>query len=66
MDKGIVVAKGDEHRIAPEMADAVNHFDLFLNAVPFRPSRSMCEVCPLDALCQAGSTQRLIVSLNHN
>lgn len=64
VDEGLVVAKGDEHIIAPRMADAVHHFDLFLNAVPFRPSRSMCEICPLDALCQAGSTQKLIVSLN--
>jgi hypothetical protein len=64
--EGLVLHKGDEMRINPDMADAVNHFDLFLNAVPFRPSRSMCEVCPLDTLCQAGSTQRLIVSLNQN
>jgi hypothetical protein len=64
VEHGIVVQKGDEMRINPELADAVNHFDLFLNAVPFRPSRSMCEACPLDHLCQAGSTQRLIVSLN--
>jgi hypothetical protein len=63
-DKGLVVGKGEEYQIAPMMADAVNHFDLFVNAVPFRPSRSMCDVCPLDKLCQAGSTQKLIVSLN--
>lgn len=66
VDAGLVLEKGDELRINPEAADAVNHFDLFLNAVPFRPSRSMCDVCPLDALCQAGSTQRLIVTLNQN
>ena len=63
---GLIVAKADEYRINPDVADAVNHFDLFLNAVPFRPSRAMCDVCPLDALCQAGSTQKLIVSLNQN
>jgi hypothetical protein len=66
VDKGLVVGKEDELQISPEVVDAVNHFDLFLNAVPFRPSRAMCEACPLDALCQAGSTQRLIVSLNQN
>jgi hypothetical protein len=64
VEKGLLVAKADEHRISPDLADAVNHFDLFLNAVPFRPSRAMCDACPLDALCQAGSTQKLIVSLN--
>ena len=64
VDRGLVVGKGDELQLAPEMADAVNHFDLFVNAVPFRPSRSMCDVCVLDKLCQAGSTQKLIVSLN--
>lgn len=63
---GLVLAKEDQYRINPDFADVVNHFDLFLNGVPFRPSRSMCEVCPLDALCQAGSTQKLIVSLNQN
>ena len=63
---GLVLQKGDEMRINPDLADAVSHFDLFLNAVPFRPSRAMCEACPLDRLCQAGSTQRLIVSLNQN
>ncbi|HUR69303.1 MAG TPA: hypothetical protein VM370_08650 [Candidatus Thermoplasmatota archaeon] len=63
-DKGLVVGKGDEHQLSPEIADAVNHFDLFVNAVPFRPSRAMCDVCALDKLCQAGSTQKLIVSLN--
>ena len=61
---GLVLNKEDEYRINPDLAEAVHHFDLFLNAVPFRPSRAMCEVCPLDALCQAGSTQKLIVSLN--
>lgn len=64
VELGLVDAKGDEYRLAPPMADAVNHFDLFVNAVPFRPSRAMCDLCPLDALCQAGSTQKLIVSLN--
>lgn len=64
VDHGLVLQKGDECRIAPEVADAVNHFDLFLNGVPFRPSRAMCEACPLDTLCQAGSTQRVIVNLN--
>lgn len=66
VDKGLVHQKGDECRIAPEHADAVSHFDLFLNTVPFRPSRAMCSACPLDTLCQAGSTQKLIVSLNQN
>lgn len=62
---GLVLAKEDAYRINPDLVDAVNHFDLFLSAVPFRPSRAMCDVCPLDRLCQAGSTQRLILSLNH-
>ena len=61
---GLLARKGDELRISPDVSDAVNHFDLFLNAVPYRASRTMCEVCPLDALCQAGSTQKLIVALN--
>lgn len=66
VEHNLVVGKGDELRINPEVRDAVNHFDLFLNAVPFRPSRAMCDACPLDKLCQAGSTQRLIVNLNAN
>lgn len=66
VDMRLVVQKGDECRLSPEVSDAVNHFDLFLNGVPFRPSRAMCEACPLDALCQAGSTQRVIVGLNQN
>lgn len=64
VDQGLVIGKGDAHQIAPGAADAVNHFDLFVNAVPFRPSRAMCDVCALDKLCQAGSTQKLIVNLN--
>lgn len=64
VERGLVVNKGDDYQIAPDMADAVNHFDLFVNAVPFRPSRMMCDMCALDKLCQAGSTQKLIVSLN--
>lgn len=63
---GLIIEKEEAYRISPDLADAVNHFDLFLNAVPFRPSRQMCDACPLDALCQAGSTQRLIVTLNQN
>jgi hypothetical protein len=62
----LVLHEGQQYRINPDLQDAVNHFDLFVNAVPFRPSRAMCDVCPLDALCQAGSTQKLIVSLNQN
>ena len=64
VERGLVAGKGDEFQLAPEAVDAVNHFDLFVHAVPFRPSRMMCDACPLDALCQAGSTQKLIVSLN--
>jgi hypothetical protein len=63
-ERGLVAGKGDEMQLTTEALDAVNHFDLFVNAVPFRPSRAMCDVCPLDALCQAGSTQKLIVNLN--
>lgn len=63
-ERGLVESKGDEFHLAADAVDAVNHFDLFVNAVPFRPSRAMCDVCPLDALCQAGSTQKLIVNLN--
>lgn len=66
VQNGLFLAKEDEYVINPDMRDAVNHFDLFLNGVPFRPSRAMCDVCPMDALCQAGSTQKLIVSLNQN
>lgn len=64
VQRGLVTAKDDEHVLSPDVLDAVHHFDLFLNAVPFRPSRPMCAACPLDALCQAGSTQKLIVNLN--
>lgn len=63
---GLVAQKGDQHQLSPTVLDAVNHFDLFLNAVPYRASRAMCDVCPLDLLCQAGSTQKLIVALNAN
>ena len=63
-EEGLVLHKGDEYALAPDVVDAANHFDLFLNGVAFRPSRAMCEACPLDALCQAGSTQKLIVNLN--
>lgn len=62
----LVLKQGDAHTINPDLADAVHHFDLFLNGVPYRPSRSMCDVCTLDTLCQGGSTQKLIVSLNQD
>jgi hypothetical protein len=61
---GLLAQQGDQYQLTPEILDAVNHFDLFLNGVPYRASRAMCDACPLDALCQAGSTQKLIVSLN--
>ena len=60
----LLAQKADTYQIVPGMLDSVNHFDLFLNGVAYRASRAMCDVCPLDALCQAGSTQKLIVSLN--
>lgn len=61
---GLVAQKDDAYQLSPHVLDAINHFDLFLNAVPYRASRAMCEACPLDLLCQAGSTQKLIVALN--
>ena len=64
VEAGLVLAEGDAHRIDPAMADAIHHFDLFLNGVPFRASRAMCATCPLDALCLAGGTQRALVALN--
>lgn len=60
----LVAQSGDAYQLAPATIDSVNHFDLFLNGVAYRASRAMCDVCPLDALCQAGSTQKLIVSIN--
>ncbi len=45
-------------------ADVYNHFDLFVHETAFHPSRDMCRVCKLDALCRAGSTQLLILGLN--
>jgi hypothetical protein len=61
---GIVLAEGEKHRIDPQMHDAVQHFDLFVNGVAFRASREMCAACPLDVLCQAGTTQRVLVGLS--
>ncbi|MHB8604155.1 MAG: hypothetical protein ACYDCK_02775 [Thermoplasmatota archaeon] len=61
----LVLADGADYRISDELRDALHHLDLFLHAVPYHPSRDMCDVCPLDDLCQAGSTQKLIVALNH-
>jgi len=46
------------------IGDEINHFGLFLNEVAYHPSRQMCDVCKLDRLCRAGSTQLLIVALN--
>lgn len=60
----LVERTGDSLQLASVHKDALNHLDLFMNAVPYHPSRDMCRVCALDDLCQAGSTQRLIVSLN--
>ena len=60
----LVVASGDVFSLNPEHRDALNHLDLFMNAVPYHPSRDMCRACALDDLCQAGSTQKLILSLN--
>jgi hypothetical protein len=60
----ILVKDKDTYALNEALKDRVNHVDLFMNAIPYHPSRDMCEVCPLDELCQAGSTQKLIVSLN--
>ena len=64
VERGLVLAEGEQHRIDPGMRDAIHHFDLFVNGVAFRASREMCAACPLDALCQAGLTQRVLVGLN--
>ncbi len=54
----------DNFQLNPDVTDDVNHFDLFIHEVAFHPSRDMCRVCPMDALCRAGSTQLLILGLN--
>ncbi len=60
----LVLLDGESYTLNAERRDPLNHLDLFLNAVPYHPSRDMCRVCPLDDLCQAGSTQKLILNLN--
>lgn len=60
----LVLHEPDAYRLDPALRDALSHFDLFLTGLPYRASRAMCEACPLDALCQAGGTQRALVALN--
>lgn len=64
VERGLVLAEGDQHRLDPALRDAMTHFDLFVNGPAYAASRAMCDACPLDASCRAGGTQRLLGALN--
>jgi len=64
--KLVVATEKDQFALNPVAQDAVNHFDLFVNEVAYHPSREMCRACPMDALCRAGSTQLVVITLNKN
>lgn len=64
VDHELVQKSGKKYAVRPRAKDAVHHFDLFVNGTAFHPSRSMCDACPMDELCQAGSTQKLVRAFN--
>jgi hypothetical protein len=64
VDADLVTAAGEKFAVQADARDAVHHFDLFVNGTPFHPSLDMCQACPLEELCEAGSTQELVRSFN--
>lgn len=64
VDEDLVTQSGDKFAVKSDARDAVHHFDLFANGTPFHPSLEMCQACPLEQLCEAGSTQELVQSFN--
>lgn len=63
-EAGLVLAEGDEHRLDPDLRDALAHFDLFLNGPAYKASAAMCAACPLDPVCQSGGTGRVLAAIN--
>jgi hypothetical protein len=52
VQRGLVLEEGRAYRISERARDLVHHFQLFVDGVPYHPSRALCLACPLMENCR--------------
>ncbi|MCA1814786.1 MAG: hypothetical protein LC624_12730 [Halobacteriales archaeon] len=52
VDQGLVLTDGKAFRLADKARELVHHFHLFVDSVPYHPSRALCASCPLFDNCR--------------
>lgn len=63
--KGLVAEEPRGFRLTARARELVHHFHLFVDAVPYHPSKAMCAACPLFESCrQRGLVEPMLSSLS--
>jgi hypothetical protein len=67
VDQGLVLTDGRAYRLAEKARDLVHHFHLFVDGVPYHPSRALCAACPLFDNCrQRGLVEPMLGQLSRH
>jgi len=65
--QGLVLTDGRAYKLADKARDLVHHFHLFVDAVPYHPSRALCAACPLMENCrQRGLVEPMLGQLSRH
>lgn len=65
VQRGLVLEEGAAFRLGERARELVHHFHLFVDAVPYHPSRAMCTACPLYENCRVrGLVEPMLDSLS--
>lgn len=63
--QGLVEPVQQGYQLAPKARELVHHFNLFVDGVPYHPSRTMCQACPLFENCrQRGLVEPMLGALS--
>lgn len=52
VQRGLVLDTPEGFRLSASARELVHHFHLFVDGVPYHPSRAMCQACPLMENCR--------------
>lgn len=65
VQRGLVKEEGQGYRLGALARELVHHFHLFVDGVPYHPSRAMCQACPLFENCRGkGLVEPMLTALS--